>query len=113
MKTEMKTTGSCKFELGLIAVRRSVMSVSSKSEVAGFLERHTAGDWGLIGPVGQRLNDRALINGEKIFSVFESESRDLLLIVTDGDRDTTYVALRDDPIWEEMLDDNRPSKATH
>ena len=113
MKNQTKPTESYKFELGLIAVRRSVLSVASKAEVDDFLERHTSGDWGLIGPIGQRLNDRALMNGEKIFSVFESESRDLLLIVTEGDRGATYVALRDDPIWEDMLDNNKPTMATH
>lgn len=113
MKNQTEPTESYKFELGLIAVRRSVLNVASKAEVDDFLERHTAGDWGLIGPIGQRLNDRALINGEKIFSVFESASRDLLLIVTEGNREATYVALRDDPIWEDMLDDNQHSKAAH
>ena len=113
MKNQIEPTESYKFELGLIAIRQSVLSVASRTEVDDFLDRHTAGDWGLVGPIGQRLNDRALTNGEKIFSVFESQSRDLLLIVTDGDRDTTYVALRDDPIWEDMLDENKPSTATH
>lgn len=101
------------FVLGMLAVRPSVMSAVSKTEVDNLLERHISGDWGLVGPVGQRLNDRALENGEKIFSVFESKSRHLLLFVTNGDRDTTFVALKDDPIWEVLLDNNRPSMATH
>lgn len=113
MKNQTEPTASYKFELGLIALRSSVLSAASKTEVDDFLERHTSGDWGLVGPIGQKLNDRALTNGEKVFSVFESESRQLLLIVTEGDRETTYVALRDDPIWEEVLDTNQPSMATH
>ena len=113
MKNQTKPTESSDLGCGLIVVRRSALCVASKTEVDDFLERHYSGDWGLIGFVGQTKNDQALINGELIYSVFESKSRDLLLIVTDGGRTTTCVVAQDDPIWEEVLDANQPSMATH
>ncbi len=112
MKNQSKSrTDSTRFQYGEIKVQRSVLSVVSEFEVDDFLERHLSGDWGLVEPIDELLNDRALRNGEDIFSVFRSESRELCLVVTDGNRDTTYVALKDDPIWDDRLDKSQHSKA--
>ncbi len=112
MKKQSKPrTDSTRFQYGEIKVQPNVLSDASEFEVDDFLERHLSGDWGLVEPIDELLNDRALRDGEEIFSVFRSESRKLFVVVTNGNRDTTYVALKDDPIWDERLDNNQHSKA--
>ena len=107
-------TDAVKFETGSVLLRPQVLRLLSKSDVDGVLRRHERGDWGVIGYQGEQLNKQALKQGGKLASVYETD-HDLLVVITEADRKSTFVALRDDPVWEMLLADVATSTeiATH
>lgn len=104
-KTTTRETDSVKFQLGSILLRPDVLHAISKPDLDGFLSRHERGDWGEIGYQGEQLNKQGLKRGEKLVSMYETDGRDLVIVVTERDRKTTFVAMKDDPVWEMMLAD--------
>jgi hypothetical protein len=93
-----------KFELGrVVATPAALRAIEAAHEVsATFLYRHERGDWGELDEDDKRCNARALINGGRIFSVYNLPITDeRLWIITeaegdDGKRASTCVLLPDD-----------------
>jgi hypothetical protein len=66
-----------------------------------FLSKHTAGDWGTVGQDDWKANDRALLEGSRIFSAYKLKDGTKIWIITeavgdDGKRASTCVLLPDD-----------------
>lgn len=94
-------TESVKFELGDIFLRHEVASLISKDDLRDLLLRHQKGDWGALNYRGEQMNALAIERGGVVFSVFNIENDAGLLVVTECDRERTYVASIDDPVWKE------------
>jgi hypothetical protein len=65
------------------------------------LRRHSAGDWGDISPNDRGLNDQAVRDGSRIFSVYEIAPEVKVLIITeaeddDGERAATTILCPED-----------------
>ena len=58
-----------------------------------FLDRHVMGDWGEIDPEDLGLNDQALVDGTRIFSVYRTLLGERIWIITEADRSATTVLL--------------------
>ena len=63
---------------------------------ADFLNRHVAGDWGEIDPDDRGLNEQALKNGARIFSVYRTCRGVKVWVITEADRASTCILLPDE-----------------
>ena len=63
---------------------------------ADFLNRHVAGDWGEIDRDDKGLNEQALKEGARIFSVYQTSKGVKVWVITEADRASTCVLLPDE-----------------
>ena len=86
-----------KFRLGLLLVTRGVVeAIPVGGEVFDGLARHVSGDWGEVCPEDQALNDRALVDGDRLLSAYTTEGGTKFWITTEADRSATTVLLPDE-----------------
>ena len=84
-----------KFPLGqLVATPGALRALQEAGQSpAFFLERHVAGDWGEIDEEDKRLNDEALVNGDRLLSAFRTLRGARIWIITEADRSSTCCLL--------------------
>ena len=82
--------------LGRVVATRAAAATLSQEEMAEALARHARGDWGLVNDEDRESNDRALENGARLLSVYESASKVRFWVITEWDRSATTVLLPDD-----------------
>ena len=58
-----------------------------------FLDRHQRGDWGEICADDWKLNDEALVDGDRLLSAYKTNKGDRIWIITEADRSVTTVLL--------------------
>lgn len=63
---------------------------------ADFLNRHVRGDWGTIDPADKGLNEQAIRDGARIFSVYVTIKGVKLWVITEADRASTCILLPDE-----------------
>jgi len=63
---------------------------------ADFLARHQGGDWGDIAPADKGMNEQALRDGARIFSVYVTAKGVKLWVITEADRASTCILLPDE-----------------
>jgi len=62
---------------------------------ATLLNRHAAGDWGQIDPEDRGLNERALLDGDRVLSVYQVGTA-CVWVITEADRSATTLLLPED-----------------
>ena len=89
-----------KFSIGtLLATPGALDALQSVGQsVEFFLARHIAGDWGGVCKEDARLNDLALVTGERLLSAYRTLRNERIWIITDatnddGKREATTVLL--------------------
>ena len=82
-----------KFPTGSIVATRGILEVVPMDEIRRALIRHISGDWGNLDKEDKASNDRALIEGARLFSAYNSESNVRFWIITEADRSATTVLL--------------------
>jgi hypothetical protein len=90
-----------KFKTGPIVTTRGIAARMDESElfrafVHAALFRHVNGDWGDICPEDEGLNDQALIDEDRLFSVYKEGNGDKIWIITEWDRSCTTVLFPDE-----------------
>ena len=63
---------------------------------ADFLNRHVHGDWGTIDPADKGLNEQAIRDGDRIFSVYKTTKGVKVWVITEADRVSTCILLPDE-----------------
>jgi hypothetical protein len=63
---------------------------------ADFLNRHVRGDWGTIDPADKGLNEQAIRDGDRIFSVYTTTKGVKVWVITEADRASTCILLPDE-----------------
>jgi hypothetical protein len=58
-----------------------------------FLLRHKHGDWGELPPEDVRENERALRDGGRLFSAYQTRTEEKLWVITEWDRSVTTLLL--------------------
>jgi hypothetical protein len=58
-----------------------------------FLLRHQHGDWGLLPEEDRLENERALREGSRLFSAYDTRAGERLWVITEGDRRATTLLL--------------------
>ena len=86
------TKPAADFLLGRVGATPGVLDAVSMEELRSLLRRHAAGDWGDCTPEDAAENDRALVNGARLLSVYETAGGTVWLI-TEADRSATTALL--------------------
>jgi hypothetical protein len=85
-----------KFALGQTVITANAKSVLPELDVILALQRHHAGDWGELDEHDRQMNEDALRNGGRLFSVYKSVRGQKFYIITEWDRSVTTVLLPED-----------------
>jgi hypothetical protein len=83
------------FSLGAIVATVGAANALEESgdDYSPLLDRHQAGDWGEIDPEDRGVNEEALKEGARIFSVYQLSDSRKVWIITEADRSSTCILL--------------------
>jgi len=83
------------FALGAIVATLGALRAFEQAadDYSPFLDRHQAGDWGEIEPEDRGVNEEALKEGARIFSVYRLSDGGKVWIITEADRSSTCILL--------------------
>ena len=86
------------FPLGQLVATPGAIDAMARSgdNLAVFIARHARCDWGDVGAEDWRLNDQALVGGERILSAYSTSGSHRIWIVTEADRSVTTALLPDE-----------------
>ena len=85
-----------KFPLGRLLATPNALNAVPKGEIQNALIRHHHGDWGDVCPEDHASNERALIEGSRLVSVYRTRSGIKLWIITEWNRSVTTILLPED-----------------
>jgi len=85
-----------KFRCGRIVTTPNALSRLTEDAILEGLRRHQAGDWGDVDEEDRQANERALIEGTRLFSVYHAANGVTFWITTEADRQSTTVLLPQD-----------------
>jgi hypothetical protein len=84
-----------KFPLGRLAATPGALEAMEASGQTPefFLARHASGDWGCVDEDDRKLNDEALIHGDRLLSAYRTLRGVRLWIISEADRSVTTILL--------------------
>jgi hypothetical protein len=85
-----------KFHLGRLLQTSRAQAALSPEDVLTALKRHATGDWGELDPEDSQANEGALVEGERLVSVYRSAGDLRFYVITEWDRSVTTVLLPED-----------------
>jgi hypothetical protein len=85
-----------KFPLGRLVATANLVATIPSEEVFSALQRHANGDWGDVCDEDRESNEKALIHGSRLMSVYSSKGEITFWIITEWDRSVTTVLLPED-----------------
>ncbi len=85
-----------KFPLGRTVITQAALATLAHEDVLAALGRHAAGDWGELDEEDRQANERALIEGTRLVSVYRSGADERFYVITEWDRSSTTVLLPED-----------------
>ena len=83
-----------KFAMGRVLATPCALEALEKSgeSASAFLSRHARGDWGDVCPDDKRLNDEALIDGNRLLSAYKTSKGERLWVITEAEGERGYRA---------------------
>ena len=92
----MNTTNS-KFPLGQIVITKNALGVLDNGSVnKTFLTKYINCDWGELCEEDKKLNDEALIHGDRILAAYRDANGTKFWIITEHDRSCTTILMPED-----------------
>ncbi len=85
-----------KFSLGDIVATSHALSKLTHEDIMSALRRHVRGDWGDLDEHDRMVNERGLVAGGRLVSVYHSARHVKFYIITEWDRSVTTVLLPED-----------------
>lgn len=85
-----------KFRLGSIAITSNAYDLIGSRDAFDALERHSQGDWGNVATEDIGLNDEALVEGNRLLSVYQDQHGETFWIITEADRSVTTILMPED-----------------
>ena len=85
-----------KFRIGRIVSTPNALNSITHEDILMGIQRHQAGDWGDVDSHDREANDRALIEGTRLVSVYHAANGIKFYLVTEADRSVTTVLLPED-----------------
>lgn len=89
-------TAPAKFPIGILVATPEALAKLTQSDIAAAVGRHTHGDWGDLDEHDKEANSRALMNRERLLSVYHSLDGIKFYVITEADRSLTTVLLPED-----------------
>lgn len=85
-----------KFPLGQVVATSGVYGMASDNEkfgefVSKSFSKHANGDWGNLCKEDKDTNEKALVNGERLFSKYNFDKDTSIYIITEWDRSVTTI----------------------
>ena len=87
---------AAKFSLGQTVITPGALEKLSSTSVLTALERHSHGDWGDVCEEDWNANERSLLEGTRLLSVFHNGHGIKFWIITEADRSATTILLPDE-----------------
>ena len=84
---------SIRFPLGETVITQGALAALTTKDFATALRRHSSCDWGDVCPEDAQLNDAALHDGTRLFSVYTSSDGTRFWVITEADRSVTTFLL--------------------
>lgn len=85
-----------KFELGRVVATPNALETVNDEDIRAALLRHAAGDWGGVCEEDRQENERSLIEGFRLLSVYHDRAGTKFWIITEADRSSTTVLRPED-----------------
>ena len=85
-----------KFRLGKIVSTPNALDRLTQDDILLAIGRHQAGDWGDVSEHDRTTNERALIEGTRLWSVYHAGNGIKFWLITEGNRSHTTVLLPED-----------------
>jgi hypothetical protein len=87
-----------KFQVGRLVATPGAKEAIEKSGASfwEYLARHRSGDYGVMPPEDKRTNDRAIVDGDRIFSAYDLPDGTRIWLITEADRSVTTFLLPDE-----------------
>jgi hypothetical protein len=85
-----------KFRLGKIVSTPNALDRLTQGDILIGIQRHQAGDWGDVSEHDRTANERALVEGTRLWSVYHTESGVKFWLITEADRSATSVLMPED-----------------
>ena len=89
----MSTVNVRKFACGRMVMTRGAAEVIHEMEMLDAIRRHLSCDWGDVNQDDARMNEIALRDGYRLFSVYHTRAGKKFYIITEADRSATTVLL--------------------
>lgn len=90
------TIPMAKFRLGRIVSTPNALESLTHDDILTGIQRHQAGDWGDVNEHDRQANERALIEGTRLWSVYKASNGIKFWIITEADRWSSTVLLPED-----------------
>jgi hypothetical protein len=85
-----------KFLFGRTVATPNALNQIPNEEILTALGRHVRGDWGTVDAEDWKSNDRALVEGTRLLSAYDSKQGIRFWIITEWDRSVTTILLPED-----------------
>ena len=85
-----------KFPLGRLVATPNALDTVPNDEIHCALIRHHHGDWGDVCSEDHAANERGLVDGSRLFSVYHTSGGMKFWIITECDRSITTILLPED-----------------
>ena len=93
-----------RFQLGKVVMTRGVAEIAGRTNLRGYLIRHSQGDWGTVCSEDKKANDQAVRDGDRILSAYpidpaqpcKGHGENVVWIITEADRSVTTLLLPDE-----------------
>lgn len=85
-----------KVNLGTTLITPNAMDNLQPIEVAVALRRHAVGDWGNVPASDREANEQALVESNRLMSVYMSLDLEDFWVITEADRSVTTVLMPED-----------------
>jgi len=85
-----------KFRLGKIVSTPNALDRLTQDDILLAIGRHQAGDWGDVDEHDRAANERALVEGTRLWSVYHAGSGVKFWLITEADRSATSVLMPED-----------------
>ncbi len=84
------------FDLGRLLATPNALAHLTPQDILNGIQRHHAGDWGDVDEEDRQANERALIDGSRLFSVYHSAKGVKYWIITEAGSAVSTVLLPED-----------------
>ena len=84
------------FPLGQLVATPNALAHIAREDIDAAIARHVCGDWGSLDDDDKDANNRALEQGTRLLSAYESKQGIRFWIITEWDRSVTTILLPED-----------------